>query len=141
MDLSTVALSAGSAILATLLTIFLTPSLQHHFWKHRRREELRLAVINEVNKLAAEYIENYMEAEASGNQNFKPSIQWFQAFQAATAQVKALFSDATFKEFKKLEVMIGPNLGPSFLNRTVDDFIQARDTALRSFYKEVGVLP
>ena len=141
MDLSTVAFSAGIAILATLLTIFLTPRLQHHFWKHQRREELRLAVINEVNKLAAEYIENHMEAEASGNQNFKPSIQWFQAFQAATAQVKALFSDATFEEFKKLEVMIGPNLGPSFRHRTVDDFIQARDTALRSFYKEVGVLP
>ena len=44
----TTLISAVSAISATLITIFLTPKLQHYFWKHQRRAELRLDVINEV---------------------------------------------------------------------------------------------
>lgn len=107
----TTLISAVSAISATLITIFLTPKLQHYFWKHQRRAELRLDVINEVNKLTADFIEGYIEAEMDGR-GFKPSVDFFKSFQAAAAKVKALFSERTFQAFKSMEVMIGPNLGP-----------------------------
>ncbi len=134
------ALSAGSALFATLLTIFLTPRLQHRFWKYQRRTELRLQEIDEINKLMAEFIENYIEAEIKG-ETCKPSIEFFRSLQAAAAKVKALFSDQTFNIFKKMEVMIGPKLGPSSKQRTVDDFIQARDVTLKALYEEVGIVP
>ena len=47
-------------ILGTLLTIFVTPRLQHYFWKRQKREELRLAVVTDVNRLAAEFQSNYL---------------------------------------------------------------------------------
>jgi hypothetical protein len=134
----TVALSTIIAILASLLTIFLT---HYHFWRFQRRGELRLAAIDEVNRLAAEFITAYIEAENQGDKNFKPNIEFFQSLQVATAKIKALFSGPTYGAFKRMEVMMVPNLGPTFRQRTVDDFIQARDAALQSLYKEVGVLP
>ena len=140
-DLLTITfVSVGSALLATLLTIFLTPRLQHHFWKYQRRAELRLTATDEINNLAAEFITKYREAERTGNHNFIPSIEFFQSFDAAEAKVKALFSTQTFQVFKNMEVMIGPHLGPKG-KRTVDDFIQARDATMRSLYKEIGILP
>ena len=38
-------ISAGSAIFGSLLAIFLTPRLQHHFWTRQRRAELRRETI------------------------------------------------------------------------------------------------
>ena len=105
----------------------------------QRRAELRLEVIRVVDNLMAEFITKYIDAQAIG-QNYTPSLQFFQSFQAAAADVKALFSDATFRVFKTMEEMIGPNLGPKHLQRTVNDFIQARDNALRALYKEAGLL-
>ena len=129
-DWLTIVLSAASAIAATLLTIFLTPRLQHHFWKLQRREELRSAAIREVNRLAAEFITNHMEKP-----NFRPGLEFFQALQVASAEVRALFSEAGWTAYRDMEIMIGPNLG----RHTVDDFIQARDQALRVLYREIGV--
>jgi hypothetical protein len=43
-------------ILGTLLTIFVTPCLQHYFWKRQKREEIRFTIVNEVNRLAAQFM-------------------------------------------------------------------------------------
>ncbi len=139
-NLLIVALSAGIALFATLLTIFLTPRLQHRFWKYQRRTELRLQAVDEINKLMAEFIEYYIEAETK-RETYRGSIEFYQLFQAAAAKVKALFSDKTFNIFTKMEVMIGPRLDPPSIQRTVDDIIQARDATLRALYEEVGILP
>ena len=130
-------ISAGSALLATLLTIFLTPRLQHHFWLYQRRAELRLSVINGVNKLLAEFITGYMEAE-NKDEKFRPVEAFLQALEIVAAQLKALFSNQAFEQYKKVEVMI-PGLTPGD-KRTIGDFIQARDAVLRVLYKEVGLL-
>jgi hypothetical protein len=53
-------------VLATLLTIFLTPSLQHYFWRLQRRAELRLATINEVVRVTSEFTAKYLSREAQG---------------------------------------------------------------------------
>lgn len=72
-------------------------------------------------------------------QDFRPDKEFFWALQAAASQLRALLSDQTFKEYKKVEEMI-PGLGPKGKERTVEDFIRARDTALRSLYKGAGLL-
>ncbi len=131
--LLTIVLSISGAILSSLLTIYLT---HYHFWKYQRRGELRLKAIDEVNRLLSDFISDYM----ADSENYVPDREWFKSFQANSAKVKALFSAETFQSFKNVEVMVGPNLGPSFRNQTVSDFIEARDIALRSLYEEVGVL-
>jgi len=133
-ELTAVVLSAGSAVVATLLTLFLTPGLQHHFWKRQRREELRLATIKEVNRLASEFITNSIADPA-----FTPSQELLQSLQSASADVRALFSSRAWRAFRELELMIAPNPsggGP----RAPADLIAARDRALRALYQEVGLL-
>jgi hypothetical protein len=118
----------------------LTASLTHFFWKRQRFEELRMAVIKEVNRLTAEFITAYINAQ-NHPQNWPPSNEFYQSFQAAAANVKALFSADTFAGFKATEIMIGPNLDPVHGHRGVHDFIEARDTALQALYREVGFPP
>jgi len=132
--LFTTVLSVVSAILATLLTIFLTPRLQHYFWKQERREELRLAAIKEFNTLIADYLTNQI-----ANPGVRPHDTFFQSFQVTTAEVKALFSENAWNAFKDVENMIGPGFGPGE-GRTVNDLVEARDRALRVLYAEIGIL-
>lgn len=136
--LLTVVLSTISAVGSSLLTIYLT---HYHFWKYQRRGELRLKAIDELNQQMGEFITAYMEAESKKDEDFRLDNKFFESFQVTTAKIKALFPAPSFDTFKKLEVMIGPNLGPEPKQQTVDDFIQARDEVLRSLYVEVGILP
>ncbi len=53
-------IGAVAGVLGAILTIFLTPALQHYLWKSQRREDLRLAAINEANRLSAEFITKYI---------------------------------------------------------------------------------
>lgn len=132
-ELTAVVLSAGSAIIATLLTLFLTSRLQHYFWKSQRREELRLAAIKEINRLTAEFIAN-----STADSAFTPSQEFLQALHAASADLRALFSSRAWRAFREMEIMIAPNLGGG--DHTVADLIAARDRALRVLYQEVGLL-
>jgi len=129
----TIALVAASAaILGSLLTIFLTPALQHHFWRKQRRDELRLATINEFNRLTSDFILDFMAVGDS----YVPSRDWFKEFTRLSGNIKVLFSEPTFRAFKTVEEMIGPGLGPRGKN-SVDGFIQARDVELRALHAEV----
>jgi len=135
-DPLTIALvSAGSSVMASLLTIWLTPRLQHYFWKRQRLDDLRLDAINEFNRLAAEFLFEY----SSAPQTYKPSAEWFKTFLALISNIKARFSEKAFSAFKTMEVLIGPGtpgLGPEG-NKTISDFVEARDAALRALYAEV----
>jgi hypothetical protein len=131
--------SAGSAVVATLITIVLTPRLQHVYWTHQRRSEARVAAIRSINQLMAEFITNHIDATSKG-QIHVPTIQFFQAFQVGAADVKALFPEDVFEVFKELEVMVGPHLGPKTKGNTVQDFIEARGRALQAMYKKAGLV-
>jgi len=48
--LATALIAAGSAIVGSLLTIFLTPRIQHVFWIRQQRAQLRLQAIAEFNR-------------------------------------------------------------------------------------------
>src|SRR6266851_2953452 len=118
--------AAGSSILGSLLTIWLTPRLQHHLWKRQRRDDLRLAAINEFNRLTSDFVTEYIAAPAT----YKPSLDWHKAFSALSANINALFTFEGFAAFKNVEVMVGPGtpgLGP-LGNAT--NFVDSRDAAL-----------
>lgn len=116
-------------IISTLLTIFLTPRIQHYFWVYQRLSDIRLAVIRELNNLAAEFLNNYLN-----DHKYHPTDQFFKSFMAMGASIKALFSQKTFDCFKEFELMIGPNFGPN--KSSTEAFIKSRDTALRTLYDE-----
>jgi hypothetical protein len=115
---------------STLLTIFLTPRLQHYFWGYQRMGELRLAALREVNNLAAEFLFNYIK-----DSNYHPTDQFFMSWMITTTSIKALFSQTAFDRFKELDNMIGPGLGPTGKGST-EAFIKARDAGLRALYDE-----
>jgi hypothetical protein len=63
----TVLLAAMVGVVSALLTIFLTPRLQHYFWTRQRTAERQLAVIEEMNKLVAEM--RWVLSNQEGNRN------------------------------------------------------------------------
>jgi len=112
----------------------LDPRLQNHFWRRQRGDELRLAAIHEFKRLTSDFVTDYIEAD----EIYRPSLDWFKAFSAPSADIKALFSAAAFDAFKKVEIMVAPGqrgLGPQ--GRSANDFVDARDAALRVLYSEV----
>ena len=134
----TVALVAAgaAAILGSLLTIFLTPWLQRHFWRKQCRDELRLEVIHELKRLAAEFQLGHTDAPAS----FRPSAAWRKAFTMLDSDIKSLFPEEAYIAFKRLEVLTSPSKygGLGLEGRqNVHDFVKARDATVCTLYREV----
>jgi len=77
-----------TGILAALLTIFLTPRLQHYFWKRQRRSEFLISIINVMNRLIAEFITEH--AANQSDPQWKPQPEFFKSWNATSAQLKAL---------------------------------------------------
>jgi hypothetical protein len=128
--------AAGAAALGSLLTIFLTPWLQRHFWRKQRRDELRLEVIYELKRLAAEFQLGHIDAPVS----FRPSAAWRKAFTMLDSDIKSLFPEEAYVAFKRLEVLTSPSKygGLGLEGRqNVHDFVKARDGAIRALYREV----
>ena len=117
-------------VISTLLTLLLTPRIQHYFWGYQRLSEIRLDVLKEMNNLAAEFLNNYIK-----DSQYRPTDQFFKALTITSANIKILYSDRAFKCFKEFEDMIGPNMGPTG-NSSIEAFIETRDAALRALYKE-----
>jgi len=124
------------AVGSTLMTIFLTPWLQRHFWRKQRRDELRLAAINELNRLAAEFLYGHIDAAAT----FRPSADWHKAFTTLDTNIKALFPKRGYAAFARLGVLIGPSIGGGLGpegKESVHDFVAAREATMRALYDEV----
>jgi hypothetical protein len=129
-------ISAGSAIVATLITILLTPHVQYRFWTKQRRFELRLALIDDLTTLAAEFIHHASVSDE------RPSDDFLKSLLRVSAKVKRSFSQKAFAAFKEMEVMIGPKLhgglGPEG-KKGIHDFVDARDLLLEILYGEAGL--
>lgn len=134
--LATALVAAGSS----LLTIVLTPRLQHVFWRYQRRAELRLAVINEFNRFTSEFLTGHISAPKT----FKPSDAWFASFSATDSNIRAMFSDEAVRAFKELEVLIGPGTDHGALGAlgkyTIQDFVDRKNRALQQLYREVRLM-
>lgn len=123
--------------MGSLLAIFATPVLQHHFWKRQRRAELQLGTIKTVNTLTAQFIQQWIAANGV-KQEYHPTSEWYEDFSAAGAEVKALFAVDTHRMFKNLEKRIAPDLGTvGSPYPDVNAFIAARDAAVKALYSEV----
>jgi hypothetical protein len=131
--MSSVIVPALIGIASALLTLLLTPRIQHYFWGYQRMSELRLAVYKELNGLAAEFLTNY-----GSNPNYRPTDEFFKALMVLTANIKTMFSEKAFNTFKEFEIMIGPNLGPTGRG-SFEAYIRARDRALDALYREAVV--
>ena len=120
------------AVGSSLLTIILTPLLQHHFWRYRARDDLRLGAIKEFNRLTAEYITGVLFGAPP------PGHQWLAALNTASSDIQALFSKEAFRAIQSVDELIGR--GPQ-RNERADRFADARDAALRALYGEVIPAP
>lgn len=133
--LTVVFFSTGSAILGSLLTIFLTPRLQHHFWRRQRRSEIRLTAVNELARVISEFeIKFLFDQGYAPNQN--QDRDFLKSFRKSTNDVRNLFSDSAFETFKELEKMV---VGPT-TDRTYEKFYEKERKAMRALYGELGLL-
>ena len=105
--MTTVIVAALIGIASALLTILLTPRIQHYFWGYQRMSELRLLAYEDLNDLAADFLTHYVS-----NTNYRPTDEFFKTLMVLTANIKTMFSENAFATFKEFEKMIGPNLGP-----------------------------
>jgi len=126
--------AAGSS----MLTIFLTPVLQHHLWKYQRRDELRLEAINEFNRLTNEFLAGELFGRPLRDRE-DGGAAWFIALNTASARVDVLFSDRASLAIKAVDAMVKP--GVRLQGEDAEAFIKVRDAALRALYREVIPLP
>ena len=131
-------ITAGlSSLMGSLLAIFATPALQHHFWKRQRRAELKLRTVETVVTVTAKFIQQWIAASGA-KQQYSPALEWYENFSAVEATVKALFAAETYRMFKTMENRIEPNLGAiDSQYPNVNAFIEARDAAVKALYSEV----
>ena len=117
------------------LMLLVMQYLQHYFWKSHRLTDLRLEAINQLAWLLAEFLTNYIADEG-----YAPSTEFLRSFRAAGAKARALYSGETWQALRKVEMMVGPNLGtPREEGKgSVDHFLQLQDAALRALYAETG---
>src|SRR5712692_10411784 len=94
---TTALISAGSAFVGGLLSVFLTPQLQHYFWKNQRRVEVRLATIDELNKLASQFLFGVTSGP------YTPPPDFHLSMQATIARLKVWFSDDAFQVFNRMD--------------------------------------
>lgn len=131
--LVTIVASFFSAVIGTLLTIFLTPVLQHHLWRRQRRAEIKLAAIKEFNRLVTEFI-----AATTLNRDVVDHVAWFQQLNTVNGDIEVLFSSGSVRAVEAVNNMIVRGPGRVTLGgKTPDEFIAARDAALRTLYSEV----
>jgi hypothetical protein len=123
----------AAGILAVLLTIFLTPTLQHYFWKLQRLAELRFATAKEVNRLSAEYLAGHIARDTGVDPSWKPSRDFFISLHAVMTDISVFFSSKALNAFKDVEVLLTATggIGIPDERKTDRDFINARDKAMR----------
>ncbi len=119
------------AVISSLLTILLTPMLQHHLWKYQRRDELRLAAINELNRLMNDCLaQNLFRQPPLG-------ADWFAELNKANATIEALFSPQASTAVEAMGKLLKPGIGL----QDAKEFACVRDVVLRALYREVIPLP
>jgi hypothetical protein len=135
---------AVTAFLGALLAIFLTPRFQHYFWKRQKREELRLAVVAEANKLAAQFKSHYLFSDQIES-NLEQALTFHQSWMCVEGQVNDLFDISTYQTFKEMydfAVTVPLHSKQEILDRVarVTEFDRRRQEAMEALYKEIGIL-
>jgi hypothetical protein len=120
--------------IGALVAIVLTPWIQHFFWNLARRAEIRFTAITEINNLWATFLDHVIRRGQERQSQL--SADFFTRLDAASAQVRALFSSKDLETFETVHAMIGHSLKPDV---AVHEFVSARQRALDDFYKSMGI--
>lgn len=136
-SLTVAIISAGSAIIGSLLTIFLAPRLQHYFWTRQQLAQHRLAVADEINQLTSELAADVAESLRT-QEAFSPTVAFFKSWTAVDRKFRVFFSDRTHAAYFPMENMMTRDTG--IHRREVDLFYLRQLEALTALYREVGLL-
>jgi hypothetical protein len=137
----TAIISAFVGIASALLTIFLTPNLQHYFWKRQRQAERQFAVIDEVSKLGSEYRFLLWRAKDGPLDISDREEHLLITLHATAVTIQALFSAAGAEEFRRfLRTFEVVRASPERQDpQQVALIVQAHSNLLITLYKEVGI--
>jgi hypothetical protein len=143
----TVLIAAFVGITSALLTIFVTPNLQHYFWMRQRQTERQLSLIDELNKVVARLVDlcsmDYDTAAAEHRPPlFDPDEPALLELSVLRAQVITLFSGPAIEAVEELVrrvVALGKSVPDTPLQQVAKSIAQARVKALRALYQEIGI--
>jgi hypothetical protein len=134
----------GSGFIGTLLTIFLTPKLQHKFWTRQQRFELCLAHIKVLQEATARMLVQLLEQR----ENYRVADETQQKIWLSLQNERGnLFSDKAlwaFSFFEDLMVELYDPVVPGFKSESdfdefLDSFLNARDVAFKGLYRDIGI--
>jgi hypothetical protein len=143
----TILIAAFVGITSALLTIFLTPNLQHYFWMRQRQTERQLSLIDELNKVVARLVDlcstDYDTAAAERRPPlFDPDEPALLELSVLRVQVVVLFSGPAIEAVEELVrrlVALGNSVPDTPLQQVANSIAQARVKALRALYQEIGI--
>jgi hypothetical protein len=131
-------------IASALLTILLTPTLQHYFWRRQRHAERQLAVIDEMQTLAAELL--LLVLHQPEEISARREQLYATLFKVATS-VESLFSDAAWERFhptlRSTEDILQEPPPPEqriHVHQVHKEFLTATVDALAGLYQDMGIL-
>lgn len=102
-------------------------------WKRERKYEWQLKAIESFNALTSEYISNVVP-----DSNYTPTLEWFAAFDANGALIKALFDDEVYAIYEKFERRIGTGLDPTEGKTTAQmRLFETRNVAVKAMLNSV----
>lgn len=117
-----------------LISIFLTPWVQHFFWKLGRREEIRFAAITEINGLWSAFLQHVILKEQK--QDSSLDGEFFTRLDAAATQIRSLFPPDSLGDFEKVYGTIDHGLRPGV---AIHEFAKTRQDALQQLYESIGI--
>jgi hypothetical protein len=137
-------------IISALLTIFITPHLQHYFWTHQRHAERQLAVLNQLNTLMSEVHFLMNTPKAVWPSNFIARRErLIRGLATAMVNVNSLFSEAASKKMQQLVKAAGEVLtwmedsepDPQNPDPKQVHFIETHRTTVAALYRDLGFPP
>jgi hypothetical protein len=143
----TVLVAALVGITSALLTIFVTPNLQHYFWTRQRQAERPLSLIDELNKVIARFVHlsslDYDTATAEHRPlQLAVDDPVLLELSVLRAQVMALFSDPAIEAVEDLVGQLsalGSSVPDKPWRQVANSVAQARVKAVQALYQEVGI--
>jgi hypothetical protein len=140
-------IAAFVGIASSLLTIFLTPTLQHYLWTRQRLAERQLAVLDEANKITAEVLHHCLaDYDTAAAEHRAPRMDPHEpvllALWTLQGPVRALFSRTAREPFEELVgqiVALGSAVPDRPWLQAVEPVAQTRVKALQALYREIGI--
>jgi len=136
--------SVITGIVVGLASWVFAPRMQHYFWRRQRHAEVCLHLVEECTAHTAKFYErlpNTLRSNQLTDEDRADFLKWHYL----SVQVQALFSDATFAEFNRMEKLATDLLGhyPTEESRSLfsnrEEFFASEKDAFKALYDEMGM--